>query len=75
MCRTLNFVIVNFFMKMKKMSTNNNKIFSTTGNFKYRFQTNFGLEILKNKYIIYWLYPLFYMEAKFGPSDKRIKKN
>jgi hypothetical protein len=23
---------------------------------------------------MYWLYPFFYMESKFGPSDKRIKQ-
>jgi hypothetical protein len=25
------------------------------------------------KYIIHWLSPLFYMETKFGPLEKKIK--
>jgi len=53
---------------MKNISTNTLKIFSNTGNFKQHFYTNFGSEILKNKYILHWLYPFLYMEGKFLPQ-------
>jgi hypothetical protein len=28
----------------------------------------------EQKYIMHWLSPFFYMEAKFGPSEKKDKK-
>jgi len=60
---------------MKSIFNKCNKIFSNTGNLNNTFKQNLILKFSSITYITHWLSPFFYMEAIFGPLEKKDKED
>jgi hypothetical protein len=53
----------------------NSKFAQILGILNNNFKPNLSRNFKKQNYIMHWLSQFFYMEAKFGPLEKRIKND
>ena len=62
-----------FPMKTKMIFNKTSNPFSNNGDSKQHSYTKFGQEISRVMCIMHWLSQFYYLEAKFGPLENKIK--